>query len=288
MQKGGCRDLRGIRPLREFVCPWTGLLGLLGLSFLVFFGLLGFEIGDVVAIVVCNGRIVIAKEMAFAFAGRERDQGHEGVFAHELGRSLGVAHGDEILFDPLHERHAQLFVRHFASAELKQTAHLVPLLEEFFGVPEFRVVIVLVDVHTELDFLHFGRRVRFPVFLVLGKFIFELAEVDDATDRRIGGCGDLDKVQTVLLGGPQGVLDFHDPELLPGGRDNHAHLARANALVDSNLIELDGDFKVRTASAELRAGLTGFVSPSPVQGVQPTARRLLLFTLATVRGRMQL
>jgi hypothetical protein len=47
----------------------------------------------------------------------------------------------------------KLLVRHFAAAELQLNTHLVAAVQEFFGVPDFRQVIVLVDVNTELDFL---------------------------------------------------------------------------------------------------------------------------------------
>jgi hypothetical protein len=44
-------------------------------------------------------------------------------------------------------------VRHFATAELQLNTHLVAAIQEFFGVPDLRQIIVLVDVNAELDFL---------------------------------------------------------------------------------------------------------------------------------------
>ena len=37
----------------------------------------------------------------------------------------------------------------------------------------------------------------------------------------------------------QGVAQFHDPKLLAGGPDDDPHFASANAVVDSNLLNLD-------------------------------------------------
>ena len=50
----------------------------------------------------------------------------------------------------------------------------------------------------------------------------------------------LDQIKAKALGMLQCVIELHDAKLLPGGTDDHAHLTRANAVVDSNLLELDG------------------------------------------------
>jgi hypothetical protein len=43
---------------------------------------------------------------------------------------------------------------------------------------------------------------------------------------------------------PKRIAELHDPELLPGGTDNHTHFAGADPVVDSNLLDLDGDLLV--------------------------------------------
>jgi hypothetical protein len=36
-------------------------------------------------------------------------------------------------------------------------------------------------------------------------------------------------------------LNFHDTELLPGGREDHAHFPGADLPIDANILELDSD-----------------------------------------------
>ena len=47
---------------------------------------------------------------------------------------------------------AKFLVRHFAAAKLQLHADLVAAIQEFFGVPYLRHIIVLVDVNAEFDF----------------------------------------------------------------------------------------------------------------------------------------
>src|SRR5262245_56465084 len=61
-----------------------------------------------------------------------------------------------------------------------------------------------------------------------------LAEVDDATDRRLGLGRDLDKVVAALARNRDGLLWRHDAQLLPFFV-NYPHLFGANALVDANV-----------------------------------------------------
>ena len=112
------------------------------------------------------------------------------------------------------------------------------------------------------------------VLLVLGQIVFELSKVHDAADGRDCCGGDFDEVEAVLLGGTQSVLDFHDTELFPGGRYDHAHLTRANALIDPNLIELYGDFQVRPLAVEHRAICVVLASPSLLPVFTPGWQRL--------------
>ena len=114
---------------------------------------------------------------------------------------------------------------------------------------QFGEVIVSVDVHAELDFLELGGGVALVLF-VLGSFVFELAEVDDATDGWLGGGCDFHEVEAQILGVPEGVGEFHDSQLLAVGGQDYPHFACANAAIDSDLIELDRDYRVGWGSVE--------------------------------------
>ena len=92
-----------------------------------------------------------------------------------------------------HQLNAKLLVRHFAAAKLQLNTHLVAAVQEFFGVPDFRHIIVLVDVNAELDFLQF-RAGRLFILRVFGNVVSELSEIDDLAHRRIRRGRDFDQI----------------------------------------------------------------------------------------------
>ena len=98
------------------------------------------------------------------------------------------------------------------------------------------LVVVLVDLGTELDFLDEDDLLvllGLPVPLLL--LVLVLAEVHDAADRRHGSRGDLDQVESLLLGDGQRCRWRHDAQLLPVLVD-HADFTDADAFVDSYAI----------------------------------------------------
>ena len=141
---------------------------------------------------------------------------------------------------------------HLAPAELELHPHLVALVEKLFAVAQLRLVVMVIDVHTELDLLELGGGVP-AGFVLFGRLVLELAVIDDPAHGGIGLRSDLDEVETDVLGMPQGVLQPHDTELLPGGPENHTHLARANPVVHFDLVELDICLSVGRGLVEQRA-----------------------------------
>ena len=125
-------------------------------------------------------------------------------------------------------------MRHLATAKLQLHAYLIPSIQEFFAVPDFRQVIVLVYVHSKLNFLQF-RAGRPFVLGVLGNVVSELSEIDDLAHRRSGRRRNLDQIEAESLSFPQGVAQFHDAELFAGGPQYDADFASANATVYTNL-----------------------------------------------------
>ena len=141
---------------------------------------------------------------------------------------------------------------HLAAAELELHAHLVALVEELLGVAHLRHVIVLGAVHAKLDFLELAARV-FLVLFLLGRLVFEFAEIDDPADRRIGVGGDLDEVEPEFLGLADGVGQLHDTELFAGGRQDHTHFAGADPAIDTILdLNRETSFPARTWSRRSR------------------------------------
>src|SRR2546421_8140684 len=70
---------------------------------------------------------------------------------------------------------------------------------------------------------------------MLGKIVTKLSKRNDFTNRRIGGRGDLDQVETTALRFPQGVRQLHNAELLAARSHNDPDFASANAAVYTNL-----------------------------------------------------
>ena len=95
-------------------------------------------------------------------------------------------------------------MRHFPAAKLQLHPDFVAPIEKFFAMPDFRKVIVLVDVNPKLDFLQF-RTGRFLVLVMFRQIVTKLSERDDFANRRIGRGRNLDQIKSATLGLTQGV-----------------------------------------------------------------------------------
>ena len=72
-------------------------------------------------------------------------------------------------------------------------------------MPDFRQIIVLVDVNAELNFLQF-RTARIFIFRVFGNVLSELSKIDDLAHRRTGRGRDFDQIKAESLSFAQGVV----------------------------------------------------------------------------------
>jgi len=123
---------------------------------------------------------------------------------------------------------------HLAAAKLQLHPDFVSSIEKFFGVADFRQVIVIVDVNPELYFLQLCAG-RLLIFLVLRDVITELSEVDDFANRRISGGSDFDQIEVETLSSAEGVREFHDAELIAGGCKDDPDFPGTNPTVYTNL-----------------------------------------------------
>jgi hypothetical protein len=87
---------------------------------------------------------------------------------------------------------------HLAATELQLHPDFVSPIKKFFTVPDFRQVIVIVDVYAKLNFLQFRAR-GFFFFFLLGNAVTEFAEIDDFADWRLRGRRDFDEIQSEAL-----------------------------------------------------------------------------------------
>jgi hypothetical protein len=93
----------------------------------------------------------------------------------------------------------------FRGREIAVAPHLISPIQEFFAVPDFRQIIVIVDVNAKLDFLQL--RAGWPFILgMLGDIVPELSKVDDLADRRGGRWGDPPPDRDQDLSFAQGVI----------------------------------------------------------------------------------
>jgi len=98
----------------------------------------------------------------------------------------------------------------------------------------FRQIIVLVDIHAELEFLQLGAG-RFLVLLLLGNIVAEFPQRDDFANRWVRRWGNLDQIETSTLCFAQVVGQLQDAELLTIGSENDPDFPGANPTVYTKL-----------------------------------------------------
>src|SRR5262249_31526942 len=129
-------------------------------------------------------------------------------------RRFGDGDVSELVNQPFEDPAPDLGVRHLAPAEEDRRLHLVPVREEALDVLLLELVVVLVHLRPELDFLDLDdflvlfRRPRALLLLVL-----IAPEVHDAADRRYRRGGDFHEVEPLLPRDGQRLRRRHDPEL---------------------------------------------------------------------------
>ena len=94
---------------------------------------------------------------------------------------------------------------------------------------------MLVNVHAKFDFLDLTRAVL-SFLLLFGEVVAEFSEVHNPADRRLGGGGDLNEIETDGARMPESLLDAHHPQLLVGNAVDYTHLPRAYAFVNTNIL----------------------------------------------------
>src|SRR6266478_9148759 len=125
---------------------------------------------------------------------RRHDHGHLPAFHPRHLLDFGVLL--EVVPDPHQDVHSQLLMRQLAPAEPHGHLDLVAFLDEFDHAAHFYIVIVVVDARAKLYFLDLDDFLLFASFVFLFLlFVFELAEIEDFANRRIGAGRDLDEVQ---------------------------------------------------------------------------------------------
>jgi len=146
---------------------------------------------------------------------------------------LYFANFDQILFQLLQDSRTQLPVRHLATTKPDGGLHFIAALQPLTRMLHAIVIIMIVGARSKLNFLNSDcyllllRLVRLLFGLVL-----EFSEVNNSANRRVGGSGDLDEIQTFFPGSANCVSNIEYAELLTLLAYD-SHLGNTNALVNT-------------------------------------------------------
>ena len=121
----------------------------------------------------------------FPPAALARRQNHDHLPALKAGFQLYFCHGAGFFLDLHQKLHAKLLMRHLPATKAKRNLDLVAFIEEFEDRTHFDIVIMRIDIGTELDFLDLNgllffarlRRLLLSLELVLPE-IHDLAHGD--------------------------------------------------------------------------------------------------------------
>jgi hypothetical protein len=123
-------------------------------------------------------------------------------------------------------------VSHFAATETNSNLDTVAVGKELLGIAQFGVEVTDVNAGGHADFLDFDNvLILLRFFLTLGLLELELAVVHELANGRDGVGGDLDQVQTDLVGAVLRLGSGHDAKLLTGVADQ-SNFAVADLFID--------------------------------------------------------
>src|SRR5664280_231712 len=143
-----------------------------------------------------------------------RRQHHDHLPPFELGHVLDHRDIGQLVANPLEQTHADILVGDLAAPVAQRDLALIAVfLDEATQVPHLDRVIALVGARAELDFLDFDDLLlRLGLGRTLLFLVLELAVVHQPADRRIGLSDDLDEIDVLLAGEPQGFGDRDDAQ----------------------------------------------------------------------------
>ena len=123
-------------------------------------------------------------------------------------------------------------MRHFAPAETQGNLYLVTVFQKFEHAAHLHIVIVLVRIGPEFDFLDLDDLLLLTgLGLFLLGFVLELAVVHDLADRRRRIRRDFDKVEPGLFGHRHGPFRRHHTDVFAFGPDE-PDFAATDGIVD--------------------------------------------------------
>src|SRR5207237_8738165 len=191
-------------------------------------------------------------------------------------------HLRQLLAPALEDPPPDLGMRHLAPAEEDRCLDLVPIGQEALDVLLLELVIVLVDLRPELDFLDLDDLlVLFGRALPLLFMVLVAPEIHDAADRRRRRCRNLHEVQPLLPRNRQCLRRRHDAELftrfiyVPGCPDPDAFVHPRATVTPRAAVECDNNLLLTWGSApHPGSSLAGTLRPAPLLAGAPWAPRI--------------
>ena len=148
------------------------------------------------------------------------------------------------------------------SAEEDIGFDFVAVLEELDGMLEFEIVVMVVGLRSETDFLDFHfLGIGLSLFLLFLLGVEEFLVVDDPADRRSGGRCDLDEVEVLVIRHAHGLFEIVDTGLYVVA--DKAYLQdSANFVVDTVRILFDNTTATRSGLRCCYSFILPIIQPS--------------------------
>ena len=137
----------------------------------------------------------------------------------------------------LHDLAAFLDVSHFATTEQHTDLDLVFVLQEFFGLPDFRTNILVAGFGSQSNFFRLRVRMSFVGLFVL--VVLVLAVIHDSADGWPLVGGHFDKIQTGVLARSSACFGRENPKLFAVFTDD-TNGGDTNVVVDANGVAIFG------------------------------------------------
>src|ERR1700712_807344 len=182
-----------------------------------------------------DGRIGVVRRTGASLRTAVRSQNHRHVATVLLGGRLDETVIGNVGAQLLQQAIAQLGPRLLASTEHDRHLDLRPRLQEADDVTLLGLVVVRVDLRSQLLFLDDGLLLILARLALLeSRLVLELAVVHDFANRRFGIRGYFDEIEIGIHGDAECIFDAHYAYLFTA-RSDQADFRYANAFVDACL-----------------------------------------------------
>lgn len=177
--------------------------------------------------------------MYFTYALEERCLflGHQQHLQRTPFRARFLFHFCDILRvfnDTIKNCRTTIFMDNFTATEKHCHLTTIPAFNEAADMPHLGFIIMVIRLGANLDFLDLHNCLPFSGFLLfLLLLVFELPEIHDTANGRISSRSDFHEIHPGLMGGSNGIVAGHNPQLFPFSTD-HPHFTGTDQFIAAN------------------------------------------------------